>query len=275
MRRICSAACAAFALFLGLATVSNAQLVGEQTINNSSITNLHLGGGIGPEATLVYDSTANATAGLVFTTNNPNASFGDDFTPTAAFNPIKVTGVNFGFVVPANTAVPNCDAIVTFYDVENGAATATTPALTSPINPSVRINVGSFASNTAIQGFQSGMVDVSALGLQIPNNANGISIAFVAANTNTILTGTTITPGLSAGAVAPGSNFLTYFYLDGFGGAPLDGNYTGAERVGFGGANTNNNKLWLQIQGDPVPEPATIGLAGLAVVGLISRRRRA
>jgi hypothetical protein len=231
-------------------------------------------------ANSVYDSTFGAggagTAGLLFTTNNPNASFGDDLTldPSLAVGDRVVRGVNFAFVVPANVTVPDSDAIVTFYDTEDGTAAGTTVALTNPLG-AARVHIGAIASAATNRGFTTGFFDIqdqTAGGVAIPDGVGGVSIRFVATGTNDILPGTTITPGLSTGTVGVGSNVLTYIYLDGFAGAPLDGSYTGAERVGFGGANANNNKLWLQL--DNVPEPGSIGMLLVGVAALARARRR-
>jgi hypothetical protein len=246
--------------------------VGAQTV--PSFTQLHNGGG--PEATAIYDSTngsgGSGSAGLVFSSNSPNASIGDDLTFAPLPGGTQIAGVNFAFVVPANTAVPNCDVIVTFYDTED-SSTTTGQALLSPIG-SERINIGAFNPSGNVRGFSTGILDFSALNITFNDTGGGISIAFVAANTNTILTGTTITPAMSGGTISIGSNHDTYFYLDGFSGNPLDGTYTGPERVGFGGANTNNNKLWLQLTGNAVPEPMSIGSSWLMVSFLLRRPRR-
>src|SRR5262245_3182079 len=106
-----------------------------------------LRGGGGPEASTIYDSTlgpgGSGSAGLVFSTNSPNASVGDDLTFAPLGGATQIAGVNFAFVIPANTAVPNCDAIVTFYDVEDSTTTGGT-ALLSPLG-SGRIFMGSFS----------------------------------------------------------------------------------------------------------------------------------
>jgi hypothetical protein len=239
-----------------------------------SFTQLHAGGG--PEASTIYDSTigpgGSGSAGLVFSTNSPNASVGDDLTFAPLPGGTQIAGVNFAFVVPANTAVPNCDAIVTFYDIEDDATTTGT-ALLNPLG-SGRVFMGSFSPSTSVRGFSTGFTDFSAQHINFADTGGGISIAFVASGTNNILPGTTITPALSGGTIGTGSNHDTYFYLDGFNGNPLDGTYTGQERVSFGGANANNNKLWLQLTGNAVPEPAGFVVLSSSSLLALGRRRR-
>lgn len=271
------AAAPALALLLGTAAFASAgsiQPIGDPQIIENPTWLGHKGHR--QNTMIIYDSTNGptgpGTATLLFTNNNPNASFGDDisYTPPGAGAHRYLTGVNVGFVVPAGVSVPDADMLVTFYDTEDPVAAGANPALLDPLG-TARINVGAFSPDPSPRGFVTGMVDISALDIFLPDDMGGISVRFVAAGTDDILAGTTITPALSTGTVGPGSNSLVYFYLDGFNFSPLDGIYTGDERIGFGGLNVENNKLWLQIEG-AIPEPGTLGL--LPIAGLLLGRRR-
>jgi hypothetical protein len=224
-------------------------------------------------ADLVYDSTVGAggsgSASVLFTTNNPNASMGDVFTVDATVPGGGIArAINFAFVVPANTAVPDVDAIVTFYGTHDGTAAGSAVAL-SDVLGSFRFNFGAYTPDPAHRGFLSGM-QILPNAVDLSGGQRGISIRFVAAGTNDILPGSTISPAFSTGTVGVGIGTLTFFYLDGFGTNTLDGIYVGGERIGFGGANAENNKLWLQI--DNVPAPGTAGL--LLGFGVLALRRR-
>ncbi len=219
-------------------------------------------------ADVIYDGSGATNDFLLYTTNNPNGSFGDDLTLATDHGDQVIRQVTFGFVVPPNTAVPDCDALVTFYDVENGTAGGTTVALTTPVG-AFRVHTGPFAADPNARGFFFDSIDITGVipaGISLGSDGSGgVSISFVNAGSNppTVITGVTICPALNAGpagagggVVNPGSNHTNYFYLDGFAGAPEDLSFTGAERVGFGGAFATSNFFWLLLGNTTFPVPA-------------------
>lgn len=219
----------------------------------------------------IYDSTNAFAQNLLFSAAAPNGSWGDDVTvdQTIPAGDRVIRQVSFGFVVPANITVPDCDAIVTFYTNEDDAAAGDTPALTVPLG-AFRVHTGPFDPNAAARGFYYDSIDITGVipgGVAMPN-AGGVSVAFVLTGTTTLLTQPNIScacatapDGQGGATINPGSNHLAHFYRDGrqngagFDPTRFNAIYTGAERYGFGAPFTNNNSLWLRLGNTTFPVP--------------------
>ena len=205
------------------------------------------------QATVLYDTTG----GVQHTNAFGPAPMLDDV--GIASGPATITAMNFGFR-NTSTDPESVEAVVTFWDSMNTAATGTTVVNGTSLG-SFRVAVGGIAgSATGTTGLFNLATPIS-----VPDTSFGVQIDFVFTGTDDA---SDVDALLSKDLPTVGTTADRFWSDDG------DGVFRGNDAIIFNPGNpTTHANFYMRIDG-VVPEPGSAGVAGVALVSLAAGRRR-
>lgn len=237
------------------------------------------------EAVVLYDNVPGAGETVFSTTSTPRTGGADEamITGPAAL----VTSMQFGFLVGAGGPAA-FDARVRFWDDINFAAGAGTPQFGN-----IKADFTVSFTNQVAGAFITSPIDLTGLpggGVSVTSNPANLGVAnitdtyvqldFLQPGTTTPVAGNLVTYIFDGSGVNVGDTFASPI-LGGDGTAAsevywrdvsADGIITGDEARAFAAPNRSN--FVLHLEGEVIPEPASLGLLGLSCLGLVRRRSR-
>lgn len=200
-------------------------------------------------------------AGNIFSSANEAPTLEDvNFVNPGAYN---ITGINVGY---DNTgAVPvGLDMLVSFWDTVNYTAPVVNA---SQLGSTYRIPLlaGTGANQTGFLALPGGP-------LSVPDSSIGVIISFVTTNTNTPISG--IGHLFRNVPVTTGSSANEFSFDENLNGV-LQGatSPSGSEVFTWADDEFPHANMWLEVQGELVPEPGSLALIGLGGLALVRCRR--
>ncbi len=231
-------------------------------------------------ADLLFDNMTagrlgNAGTTLTSTSSTPNTFMGDGYNliPGAT----SITGFD---IYPVNLSGTNFDHLrinIWVWDTVNtsGTVNATTPAFSNLLGAYTLDVAGTFTTGFyfPFQTGDPGLTPGVTLGTPLAVSDSQIGMTFNYQGSTdggvTYNSVNSLTSIISAGVPATtGSNVFNGYYRNAAG--ETNGNFTSSLRsIGL-----TNQSVGVRVYGTAVPEPASLAVLGLGLVGLVARRRR-
>ena len=189
--------------------------------------------------------------------------------------------------VAANASNARGSAFSLDTDALSAAGTSTSPAGMDFLIQSLSFQRGTAAPTSIdvvfFEGTPTGFGGTAATAANFATGT-GTGFSVLANETHTIPTsgfGDFLTVNLDSPFIANSSDNLGFFVFANGGGGTLnilEGQNAGGGRLSFGGTSVNGpsgaRNFNFLIDGEPVPEPSSLIVLGLGVMGVITRRRR-